>query len=152
MAKGDQNKKMIQYIYEAYRKKREPGIYVNQEDLKERTLRGEPGTARRGKQRKRCRPQGPVGFLLESFFLQAAALSEGFEIRKWNQPNIQIWEAPYQHLKPMVQQMCTRNRTKDCDDTREETVGLDEIDREATEAMAKQLDPQDRNILDIVRS
>ena len=47
--------------------------------------------------------------------------------------------------------MCTRNRTKDGEDTREETIGLDEIDKEATEAMAKTMDPEDRNTLDIVR-
>ena len=71
--------------------------------------------------------------MLESFFLQAAALSPGYEIMQWNQPKVAIWEAPFQHLKPMIQQICERNRTKDGENAREETQILDEIDREATE-------------------
>ena len=38
MAKDEKNKKMIQELYEAYRQCDEPGIYKNQDDLKERTL------------------------------------------------------------------------------------------------------------------
>ena len=52
----------------------------------------------------------------------------------------------------MIQQLCTRNRTKDGEDAREETMQLDEIDHEATEAQAKQMQPEDRMHLDIVRS
>ena len=48
--------------------------------------------------------------------------------------------------------MCTRNRTKDGEDTREETTGLDGIDKEATEAMANKMEPGDRTTLDIVRT
>ena len=51
----------------------------------------------------------------------------------------------------MVQQLCTRNRTKDSEDARDETQGLDEIDREVTEAGAKKMNPEDRTILEITR-
>ena len=80
---------------------------------------------------------GPVGFPLESIFLQAAALDTNFEIKQWNQQGIEIWRAPYQHLKPLIQQLRTRNRTKDGEDAREETQMLEEIDKEATERQAK---------------
>ena len=73
-----------------------------------------------------------MGFLLESLFLQAATLSSGYEIKLWNQPNVGIKDVPFQHLKPMIQQMCARNRTKDGENAREETQMLDEIDKDAT--------------------
>ena len=80
MAKCDENKQMVKEIYEGYRKRNEPGIYKDDEDLKDRIIAGEPGTKQRSRQRKRCKPHGLVGFLLESLFLQAAALSSGCEI------------------------------------------------------------------------
>ena len=130
---------MAKEILEEYRKRGEPGCYKGEEDLATREIAGEPGTPQRSRLRKRCKPQGPIGFLLESLFLQAAAVGGAFHIKQWNQPDIAIREAPYQHLKPMVQQLCTRNRTKDGEDARDETRGLDEIDKEATESGAKQM-------------
>ena len=152
MAKSEEQKAMIDEIYEGYHENDEPGCYRGLEELKDRTIAGEPGTAQRGRLRKRCKPFGPVGFLLESIFLQAAGMDCNYEIRQWNQPTIQIWQAPYQHLKPMVQQLCTRNRTKDGEDAREETQGLDEIDKTATEEGARKMSPDERMNLDIART
>ena len=81
---------------------------------------------------------------MESMFLQAAALDGAFQIKQWNQADIAIWDSPYQHLKPMIQHMCTRNRTREGDDAREETTGLDGIDREATEEGKKRMSQEDR--------
>ena len=75
MAKCEESRDMIKDIYKGYQKRNEPGIYKNEEDLKGRIIAGEPGTTNRARQRRRRRPHGPVGFLLESLFLQAAALS-----------------------------------------------------------------------------
>ena len=90
--------------------------------------------------------------MLESLFLQAAAVDGAFQIKQWNQPDIAIREAPYQHLKPLVQQLCTRNRTRDGEDARDETRGLEEIDKEATESGIKAMQEDDRLIMDITRT
>ena len=109
MAKCDKQKGLAKDIYKAYKAKGEPGCFKGEEDLRFRTIAGEPGTPQRARLRRRCSPFGPVSFVLESLFLQAAALDSNYEIRQWNQPNIDIWQAPYQHLRPMIQQLCTRN-------------------------------------------
>ena len=152
MSKSEDQCKMAEEIMAGYRERGEPGCYTNDDDLATREVAGEPGNPRRSRLRKRCRPHGPIGFLLESMFLQAAAVDSTFQIRQWNQPDIAIKETPYQHLRPMVQQMCARNRTRDGEDAREETVGLDEIDMEATEEGIKKMQEDDRLIMDITRT
>ena len=60
-------------------------------------------------------------------------MDKHYAVRQFNRPSIKTMEVPYQHLTPMMRQMCGRNRTKAAADTREETKELYEIDMEATE-------------------
>ena len=120
--------------------------------LRNELLRESRELNKRARLRKRCKPHGTVVFLLESLFLQAAALNPDSEIMQWNQPKVAIWGAPSQHLKSMIQQLCARNRTKDGENAREETQMLDEIDMDATESLPKQMKAEDRIKLDIVRT
>ena len=81
--------------------------------------------------RKQCKPQGPVGFLLESIHLQVVGMDLNYAVHQWNQPQIMINEAPYQHLSMLTRQMCTRNRTRCSAGKRYETEDLIEIDDNA---------------------
>ena len=104
MAKSDHQRMMAKDIFEGYKARGEPGCYRDHEDLKHRVVAGEPGSPQRARLRKRCRPLGPIWFLLESMlFLQAAAVDGTFTIKQWNQADMSIWDSPYQHLKPMIQ-------------------------------------------------
>ena len=80
------------------------------------------------------------------------ALDEQLVIHQWNQPPIGILDAPFQHLPMMVMQMCTRNRTRSEEGCRQETDGLVEIDKIATQAGTKNLNEEDKMLLDIVRT
>ena len=102
--------------------------------------------------RREVKPQGPVGYLLESLHLQGAALDGNYAIRQWNQPPIGIIDAPFQHLPMMVMQMRTRIRTRSEEGCRQETEGLVEIDKIATQGSTKNLNEEDKMILDIVRT
>ena len=99
--------------------------------------------------RKQCDPKGPVGFLLETLHLNGSVLDINKTIRQYNQPPLNIEHAPHQQLAPIVRQYAMRNRTIRACGTREETVGLMEIDKEATTADKKKLSEEDRLILDV---
>ena len=88
--------------------------------------------------------------MLESLHLQAAMVDGNYVIHQHNQPRLDVMEMPYQHLAPMVRQLCGRNRTKVAADTRDETQGLYEIDMEATQP--GDINDEDRMILDLVRT
>ena len=74
---------------------------------------------------------------------EASSLEEEYNIKQWGQPDIDILNAPYQHLKPMVRQAATRNRTAAAEDTREEHEDLQEIDTFATKADEKNITKED---------
>ena len=78
--------------------------------------------------RKKCKPHGPIGYLLESIHFQGAALVKQLRVRQWNQPKIEIARAPYQHLAALIRQMSTRNSTRSNVGCRMETENLEEID------------------------
>lgn len=59
---------------------------------------------------------------------------------------------PFQTTNVLVRDMCMRNWTKHAMDGREETKGLGEIDKTATDKINKDLDKQERNTLDITRT
>ena len=88
----------------------------------------EPGSSTRARMRRKCKPKGPVGYLLETIHLQASAIDEAKVIHQHNQPPIDLLEAPYQHLTPMIKSAVARNRTKKAGNTREECRDLEEID------------------------
>ena len=82
--------------------------------------------------RKQCSPKGPVGYLLETLYLNAAVMDMKGTIRQYNQPALDVLKAPYQVLAPCVRQMATRNRTMRASNGREETAEPYEIDKEVT--------------------
>ena len=86
-------------------------MHRGKEQLRMKTQAGEPATPERGRLRKQCNPQGPIGFLLETVHMQASTLDEDFIVRQWNQPPISVFRTPYQHLRPLIRQAAMRNRT-----------------------------------------
>ena len=82
--------------------------------------------------------------------LQAAMMDENYVAHQFNQPSIDTMEVPYQHLAPMIRQLCCRNRTRVAANTRGEVQELHEIDMEATEPA--RINDEDRMILDLTRT
>ena len=139
-------------IYEEYASIREPGVYTGHEDLRHKEVAAEPATTERSRIRRQCKPMGPVGLLMESLRLNAAALDKEFNIWQRNQIPIGITTVAYQHLQPLVRQMAARNRTARAYGTRRECEFLDEIDEYATQGATKTMEPEDRIVLDVVRT
>ena len=102
--------------------------------------------------RKQCDPKGPVGFLLETLYLNGSVLDVKKTIRQYNQPPLNIEHAPHQELVPIVRQYATRNRTIRACDTRGETMDLAEIDKEVTMADTKKLSDEDLLIRNVHRT
>lgn len=100
IAKNEHIQEMTDEILQPYRNKGEPGCYTEEKDPKEKELAGEPTSPERARLRRQCKPQGPVGFPLESLRLQAAALDMDYSIHQWNQPVIMLQHAPFQLIAP----------------------------------------------------
>ena len=101
--------------------------------------------------RGRCRAKGPIGLVIESVYLQGARIGEALEICKYNQPVVDVQEMAYQALGDFTRQMCQRSRTTAAQGKRAETVGLKEIDEEATRAMTARWGQEDIAELNIKR-
>ena len=85
----------------------------------------------RSRIRTQCNPKGAVGYMLETLHLNAPSMDMGLNIWQYNQPPIKLKDDPYQVLGPQVQQMAARNWTRRMIGTKEECMGLEEIDKEA---------------------
>ena len=103
---------MVDDVLRLYRAKGGPGTKVEEEDLKAKEVAAEPGSAERGNKRKECDPKGPIGLLLESLHLHAAALDMDYNLVKWNEPDIQIDRMTQRMVAFMVRDMCKRDRTR----------------------------------------
>ena len=134
ISKSEANERMARKIIKNYGAKREPGVYEDEEQLRQKELGGEPTSIEKAQIRKQCNPRGPIGLFLETLHLQAATMDGGYTIRQWNQPKIELHDGPAQQLGPMMSRMVARNRTKRNEDSRFETQGLQEIDVFATTA------------------
>jgi hypothetical protein len=93
-----------------------------------------------------------VGYMLETVHLQASAMDDDFKIHQHNQAPIDVLNAAYQHITPMIRSAATRNRTKRAEGTRDECVGLTEIDEHATRGKTKKLERNDLMILNMERT
>ena len=69
-------------------------------------------------------PGGPVGFLLETVHMQAAAMYDEKVIHQQNQAPIDLLNAAQQHISPMIRSAAARNRTRRAAGTRDECEGL----------------------------
>ena len=149
------NKKLIDENYELYKKAGEPGIINTDQCMDEqlnKMIAEEPGTSQRTRIKKECKPLGPVGFLLETVHMQASAMDDKKIIHQQTQAPIDLLNAAYQHITPMVRSAATRNRTRRAEGTRDECENLFEIDELATKAKTKKMERADLMILDMERT
>lgn len=133
----------------------EPGVYdeeLGHEGPADLVVAGPPGSSQRMLARRKCKPLGPVGFLLESAHLQAAAIGHDFTWYTYNQGGMPLIRMPYQHLPVLIREHCMRNRTRFAQGSRNETVDLFEIDTEATTAGDKQRDEDKQRLVTLVRT
>ena len=79
-------------------------------------------------------------------------MTDKFIIKQWNQPAIDVLQAPHQHLPALIQQMCTRNRTRMAENERREMEHLVEIDAYATSGQMKEINNEDLMQLNLVRT
>ena len=145
-------KRMTKEIYDMYAEDKEPGAITEEEVIKLRKPAGGPTTKQRMDMRNQCKPKGPLGYLLESLYLQTASVDGNFVIKQFNQPDVSILGAPYQHIRPVARQMATRNRTRAAEGGRGETKDLTEIDGYATNASSNIRSDEELMILNTVRS
>ena len=102
---------LVREIFDIYRQNGEPATLADQGNLASKRDGGDPGTMPRARLRNQCKPKGPIGYLLESLHLQAAALDEDFCIVKAGQAKISVQKTPYQALAQQVRDMTAKSRT-----------------------------------------
>ena len=100
MAQEIRNGKMARAIYRMYRERDEPGVYKQGDKEKPKAEGGGPTSKARAALRKRCKPFGPMGLLLESIHLQAASLDPSWKIVQFNQQPIDLAEGSAHLLNP----------------------------------------------------
>ena len=87
---------MIKDIFTKYHEQGHPAICNDDKDpeIGKKVLGGEPTSKARATLRSQCKPQGPVGFMLESLHIQAAMMDDTYKIHQFNQPCVDILEVP----------------------------------------------------------
>ena len=130
--KTEANAEKVKTIMGAYKRRGEPGMHQDEDQLRNKELAGDPATAERAKVRNQCKPKGPIGFLLESIHMQAATLNEHLTIQQWDQQDVEIIKGATQMIAPLVRRMAARNRTRRAEYRRFETIDIWEIDTFAT--------------------
>ncbi len=73
-------------------------------------------------------PQGPVALQMHSLDECGATLRDDFNIIQPNEPNVDIWHMPWQHLKTAVQEIAANARTRVGTESRQHMKDLNEID------------------------
>ena len=134
IARDPRNARKMREIFEAYRKRGEPRVHKDDEQLMHKKTGGDPATAVSAVVRNECNPQGQCGYLLESIHLQSASLDEHCRILQWNQQGVDLIDGPYQQVIPLTSRVAARNRTRRVEGTILETENLNEIDTYATNA------------------
>ena len=89
---------------------------------------------------------GPIGLLLETIHLQSASLDQRWRVRQYGHQPIDLVEGPAQLMTPLLLRSAVRNRTGRAEGTREDNVGLEEIDLYATNAKHAEEVPQDQKL------
>ena len=97
-------------------------------------------------------PRGPVGMLLLALFKVGACLDHSLIIRMPNEAPIDIVNTPIQQLQATIWQMGRSSRIKESAGTRNEHVGIYEIDMMATCSLDNQLDKSQAILLKVCQS
>ena len=81
---------MINDIYDCYAKEGHPGTCASYDDpkLQDKVPAGERKSKIRVQLRSKCKSRGPIGYMLESVHLQAAAIDKSFNVHQFNQPSL----------------------------------------------------------------
>ena len=85
---------------------------MDEEQLRNKKVAGDPATTERAEIRNQCSPKGPVGFLLESLHLQAASMDEGYKVQQNNQQSIDLVNGPVQMITPLMSRMAAVRDTR----------------------------------------
>ena len=93
-----------------------------------------------------------MGYLLETVHLQASAMGDGMKIHQYNQVPIDLLNAAYQHITPMIRSAADRNSTMRAEGSRDECVVPEEIEELAATGKTKKLERNDLMILDMERT
>ena len=83
-----------------YKQFKEPGVFTAEDAATPKQDGGDPATKARAALRKKCKPMGPIGLLLEAIHLQAASMDGSWTIRQLNQQPIEL--APKHKLQPLI--------------------------------------------------
>ena len=147
------NAKMMDENLEMYAENQEPTTIKKGEEAQAKNVNkhiaDEPGRSMRTAMRRQCKPKGPVGILLETLHLQSSAIDDEKVIHQFDQPPIDLLNAPYQHITPMVREAAARNRTARSRGIKSRMRGLKEIGAHATNGSTTKLEKVDRMIRDM---
>lgn len=101
--RNDEDAEMTKEIYSRYQEQEEPATKHTDEGLQSKDEFGPPASKERANLRRQRRPHGPVGLLMETAHLQAAGMADRLIVKQWNQPAVDILQAPHQHLPALIQ-------------------------------------------------
>ncbi len=72
-------------------------------------------------------PQGPIALLMSDLHSIAATLGDDLVIRRHNEPPIDMWNLPRQHLKKAINAMMAQRRAKVATQDRTHLHGLVDV-------------------------
>ena len=92
---------------------------------------------------------GPIGFLLTSLKSCGCSMSDDLIIRSENEPDIDLWNMPWQHLKTAIINIATRQRTRNITggkNARTFCGTLGEIDEAIVKKLVNNMAPKESNV------
>ena len=139
-------------VYDAYGMAGELTIAANSPEEDSRQIAGDPLSRSRAAMRRRCKPKGPFGLLLESIYLQAAVVTPELTIQRQGHPAANIVDTELRMLDWIARDIAVKNRTRYACGTRQEAIDLPEIDKMATNQAAAEWSEKERSRLKVVQT
>ena len=97
-------------------------------------------------------PQGPVALLMHSLKECGATLRDDFNVVQPNEPYVDIWHMPWQHLKNAIQEIAANARTRVGTESRQHMKDLHEIDGSIHKQIIHSLAPKERKVFNHLSS
>ena len=141
---------LLAEIWHWYQQDGHPGTLVGTADLAAKTPIPIFGKSGRAKWKPKSLPRGPVGLLLVSLHQVGASLDASMVVHHHNEPCLSILDVPWQHLGPLLSDMCTRARYSSTTAARTVLKGALELDSELYNQAINKLTPDDARWLSSV--
>ena len=134
---------MVSDIWKGYNDLDHPATKISKQALKEMKPNTISAMQHKDAPKVTTNPKGPMGLLLCSMLQIGAGLSSDLTIHQWHEAPIPIMATPWQHLRPIIDEVGCRARYANVVTKRSILKDATEMDRELMQDTIKMLPHED---------